>query len=254
MDPHQRARRGIAADKYRIMTQRSSVWLMVGGRLNPGVTLTQARAELQSIGANLEREYPRDNEGKNFTAMASAVAPGQTSTVAAFLGLLMGVVGLVLLIACVNVAGILLARAAGRRREIAVRLAIGANRGRLIRQLLTETVILFAAGGLAGVISDAMADRTPLHRSAQSSGSRLAAVRQRLARRWVRHPAVAGDSFTVRTRAGASGIPCGSRDRAENQRSRVDGINPSTAQRLPGRTSDDVADAGRGGRIVSARA
>ena len=135
-----------------IMTQRSSVWLMVGGRLNPGVTVTQARAELQSIGANLEREYPRDNEGKNFTAMASAVAPGQTPTVAAFLGLLMGVVGLVLLIACVNVAGILLARAAGRRREIAVRVAIGANRGRLIRQLLTETVILFAAGGLAGVI------------------------------------------------------------------------------------------------------
>lgn len=135
-----------------ILRQRGSVWLGLGGRLRDGVTIAQASAELRAIGANLEKEYPRENEGKNFVAMNTALIPGQTGTIAGFLGLLMIIVSLVLLIACVNVAGMLLARAAARRREIAVRLAIGAGRGRLIRQLLTESAILFAAGGLVGLV------------------------------------------------------------------------------------------------------
>jgi predicted permease len=135
-----------------ILKRRRSVWLAMGGRLKDGVTIAQANGEVRGIGANLEKDYPRDNEGKNFVVMRSALMPGQIGMVTGFLGLLMAIVSLVLLIACVNVAGMLLARAVGRRREIAVRLAIGAGRGRLIRQLLTESAILFAAGGLLGLI------------------------------------------------------------------------------------------------------
>ena len=135
-----------------ILKQRRSVWLAMGGRLKDGVTIVQANGEVRGIGANLEKDYPRDNEGKNFVVMRSALVPGQIGMVTGFLGLLMAIVSLVLLIACVNVAGMLLARAVARRREIAVRLAIGAGRARLIRQLLTESAILFAAGGLLGLI------------------------------------------------------------------------------------------------------
>jgi predicted permease len=135
-----------------IFKQRASVWLVMGARLNDGITIRAANAEVRAIGASLEKEHPRDNEGKNFLVMHSALIPGQTSTVTGFLGFLMALVSLVLLIACVNVAGMLLARAVARRREIAVRLALGAGRARVVRQLLTETAILFAAGGFAGLI------------------------------------------------------------------------------------------------------
>ncbi len=135
-----------------ILTNRRAVWLLMGGRLKPGVTVQQANAEAAAIGATLEREYPQDNRGKSFAVTSMALVPGRIQAVAAFIGLLMTIVGLVLLIACVNVSGMLLARAAGRRREIAVRLAIGAGRGRLIRQLITETMLLFVAAGTAGVL------------------------------------------------------------------------------------------------------
>ena len=135
-----------------VFNQRSAVWLVMGGRLKEGATIEQANAEAQAIGANLQKEYPNENKGKSLTVVRSTLVPGQAVTVGGFFGLLMIIVLLVLMIACVNVAGILLARGAARRREIAVRLAVGAGRGRLIRQLLTETTILFIAGGSAGLV------------------------------------------------------------------------------------------------------
>lgn len=136
----------------RLFTMREAVWLLMGGRLKPGVTLERANAELAAIGAGLEREYPKENHGKGLKAMASAVVPGHIDIFAGFLALLMAIVGLVLLIACVNLSGMLLARAAARQREIAVRLAIGASRWRLARQMIAETMLLFVAGSALGVV------------------------------------------------------------------------------------------------------
>jgi predicted permease len=124
----------------------------MGGRLKPGVSIQQAQSELNAIAAGIEREFPNDYKGRGVAVARSALLPGRTNILAGFVGMLMAIVGLLLLIACVNVAGMMLARAAARRREIAVRLAIGAGRWRLIRQLLTEAIIVFAVAGLAGVI------------------------------------------------------------------------------------------------------
>jgi putative ABC transport system permease protein len=135
-----------------MFTGRQVVWLVMGGRLKPGVTIGQANAELRTIGETLTREHPQENEGKGLAVAASSVIPGRIGMVSGFLAILMAIVSLVLLIACVNLAGMLLARAAARRREIAIRLAIGAGRIRLVRQLLTETVVLFGAGCGAGLV------------------------------------------------------------------------------------------------------
>jgi predicted permease len=135
-----------------LFTCRDCVWLVMGGRLKPGVTLGQADAELRTIGAALEKDYPDANRGKNFSVVRTSVFPGEIEIISGFLAVLLGIVGLVLIAACVNLAGMLLARAAARRREIAVRLAIGAGRGRLLRQLVTETLVLFVAGGAAGLL------------------------------------------------------------------------------------------------------
>jgi putative ABC transport system permease protein len=124
----------------------------MGGRLKPGVTVAQANAELTSIAQALEKEYPAANREKGLRVARSALVPGQVDAVAGFLGVLLGIVGLVLLAVCVNLAGMLLARAASRHREIAVRLAIGADRMRLVRQLVTETLVLFVAGCGLGLL------------------------------------------------------------------------------------------------------
>ncbi len=125
------------------------------GRLKPGVTLEQAQGGLRTIAARLEKEYPEPNTGRSVTLLPvsqTTINPNIRRLFVVAGGLLMTVVGLVLLIACANVANLLLARATGRRKEIAIRLSMGAGRLRLVRQLLTESVVLALLGGAAGLL------------------------------------------------------------------------------------------------------
>jgi predicted permease len=123
------------------------------GRLKPGVTLSQAEAGLKTIAAQLAREFPNENEGMTVTlSPAGLLGARMRGPIIGFTGVLMAVVGLVLLLACANQANLLLARATERRKEIAVRLAIGAGRWRLVRQLLTESALLSMLGGALGLL------------------------------------------------------------------------------------------------------
>ena len=128
-------------------------WLNIVGRLRPGVSLRQAEAAMQTMAAALETQYPAENKGRTVAlALQSHAALGinQRSQFVLAGGVMMGVVGLVLLIACVNLANLLLAQSAQREREISLRSALGATRSRLVRQLLTESILLSVLGGVAG--------------------------------------------------------------------------------------------------------
>jgi predicted permease len=132
--------------------KRGGGWLVMGGRLKPGVSLDTAAAELATITRDLRREYPKDMEHSDLSVVASSMIPGNRGLIAGFITLLLVIVALVLLVACANVSGVMLSRAAARRREMAVRRAMGAGRFRLARQLLIETMVLFLAGGAAGAV------------------------------------------------------------------------------------------------------
>jgi predicted permease len=137
-----------------IMTVRNASWLDVFARLKPGVEIEQARSELGAIARQLEEAYPKFNRQAG-VAIAPGLgfeSPNTRADVRRFMSLMMGIVGLVLVVACANVANMLLARATVRRREIAIRLALGAGRWRIVRQLLTESLLLALLGGVTGVL------------------------------------------------------------------------------------------------------
>jgi predicted permease len=139
---------------------RGRQWLMGIGRLKEGRTLEHARAEMAHIGRELRGAFPEDNRGHGVgLAAAGAVPVAGRSIVSRFVGLLFALVGLILIIACFNVAGMLLARGASRAPEIAVRLALGAKRGRVIRLLVIESLIVSCAGAVAGLALAAAAIR-----------------------------------------------------------------------------------------------
>ena len=135
------------------MTNRGFRQLFVFGRLKPGATEQQANAELAVVSKRLAQEYPSDQDVSfmAFPELRSRPNPDPQNTILVISGLFLGLAGLVLLLACGNVANILLVRATIREREMAIRSALGAARGRLIRQLLTESVLLALAGGAAGI-------------------------------------------------------------------------------------------------------
>lgn len=133
------------------LDKRAAGNLFTVGRLKPGLSFAQAKAALETLTAQLAKDYP-ENVGRGIRlGKPGLFIPDIANSVFAFTGVLAAVGALVLLLACVNLASLLLARATERRREIAVRLAIGASRRRLIRQLLTESLLISLSGGAAGV-------------------------------------------------------------------------------------------------------
>jgi len=148
-----------SAIRPRAAMQNANDWLeereggdiLVAGRLKPGVNKTQAEAALKAIGAQLAREYPSENENKTIELSTPGLfGDVGRKSVLGFSGVLMGVAALVLLLVCNNMANLLLARSMDRRKEIAVRLALGASRLRVVRQLLTESLLLSLCGGALG--------------------------------------------------------------------------------------------------------
>ncbi len=134
--------------KKNLGTRGSHQWRAIG-RIKEGVMLGQARADLRTIAERYEKQFPDNN--RDVDAIVTPMREDLIGDFSSQILIMFGAVGLVLLIACANVANLLLARSTSRRREIAVRSALGAGRGRLLRQLLTESVLLSLAGGLLGV-------------------------------------------------------------------------------------------------------
>jgi putative ABC transport system permease protein len=134
-----------------LLTRRSLRWTHVIGRLTPGVSTEQARAEMNGITARLAQEYPKEDSA--VILMMESLRDRIVGQIRPLLLVLLGSVGFVLLITCANVSNLLMTRAVGRRKEFAVRSALGATRGDLLRQLLTESLLLSSVGAVAGLVA-----------------------------------------------------------------------------------------------------
>jgi predicted permease len=149
MHAYQQAVASASADYLTSRKNRSAVLL---GRLKPGVSVSEAESELRTIAQGLAAQYPETNRDRTVTTLNYVRARFENNPIDATFALtLLGITGLVLLIACANVANLMLGRGTARAKEIAIRMAIGASRAALVRQLLTESLLLAFAGGLAGI-------------------------------------------------------------------------------------------------------
>lgn len=147
---------GQLGDARRSLTSRGNHWIQpIIGRLKPGVTIEQASASVNNLVAHLAEEYPNTNKGTSAQLLwdaDSSLHPMVRDGFVKFMRLMFGVVGVILLLSCTNVAGLLLARSSSRRKEIGIRMALGADRPRLIRQLLAESVLLSLFAGGVGLL------------------------------------------------------------------------------------------------------
>lgn len=144
------------------LADRRTQALVVAGRLKPGITLENAAGRLDALSRRLEAAYPAENHQQLLTVnplprLGTSTSPSSDAGPASAAAFLMGLAGVVLLIACLNIANMLLARGAARRKEIAIRLAVGGARGRIVRQLLTEGLLLAIAGAACGLVLAAWA-------------------------------------------------------------------------------------------------
>ncbi len=210
----------------RWLDKRDSNDLFTVGRLKPGVSFAQAKAALETLAAKLAQDYP-ENVGRGIRlGKPGLFIPEIANSVFAFTGVLAAVGALVLLLACVNLASLLLARATDRRREIAVRLAIGATRRRLVRQLLTESLLISLGGGAAGIFLAAAINSAVRGTLAERHYFALRSA-HRLARSHLRAAALDRDGNSFQSRSGAAIIEAAARARVE--RGIVDGWLPSLA-------------------------
>ena len=136
-----------------LLTERRGAWIVGVGRLAPNVGLEQAEAELSAIAARMASEYPDADSGQGVTVEPASLVPGDSrASLGGFVVMLLGLTGLVLAVACVNVAGMLLVRGTARRREMAVRMALGGSRAQLMTQLVLESLLVFLLAGAAGLV------------------------------------------------------------------------------------------------------
>jgi predicted permease len=146
-----------ATEKSKLLASRDGEHLLLIGRFKPGMTPMTAEAALKTVAANLEKAFPVEQKDQTFTTapvsrFSISDDPPDDSNMAAIAPLLMGMAAIVLLVACLNLANMLLARGTARRKEIALRLALGGSRWRIVRQLLTEGLLLALLGGVGGLM------------------------------------------------------------------------------------------------------
>ena len=233
-------------------------YLSVAGRLKPGVTVAGAQAQMTIVGEQFRKANPRWMDAEESVAVVP-MREATTGEVRTALLVLFGAVALVLLIACANVANLLLARSAGRQRELAIRSAMGADRGRVVRQLLTESVLLAGCGGLIGLVLGAWGVRGLLHfvpgnipRLTDATGAAIAIPGARLACDGVYDRGFAADRRAVRPLSGAAHVETGSGVDAERSQRPLGHQPPAHVHTLGTCSRGDGAGTGSPGRSGAA--